>query len=70
MLEKETRFKTTDTRVNRLEQTINLFSRAPMLNVHDDLVPMNECSCDETWGQSIGFEMSPHCILSIPKKMR
>ena len=47
VLEKETRFKKTDMHMNRLEQTINLFSRAPVLNVHDDLVPMNECSCDK-----------------------
>ena len=58
----------TDEHAKRLEQTTHLFLRAPILNMQNDLAPMNDVMNDDTWGESIGFGLSPECILPMPKK--
>ena len=43
---------------SRLEKTTNLFLLAPVLNMQNELVPMNQIIDVNKWGEIIGFDAS------------
>ena len=68
MLQKETQFKMTREYESRLEQTINLLLYTPVLNMQNELVPMNQIIDVNKLGEIIDFDASTEYILPMSKE--